>query len=68
MIINRIWKIKIKEMYKEALITYFKGDYAKIIKICEKFGFNVKLYNKGIRIWVLKLKILELTFMINFIS
>jgi len=34
-------------MYKEALITYFKGDYAKIIKICKKFGFNVKLYNKG---------------------
>ena len=34
-------------MYKEALITYFKGDYVKITRICEKFGFNVKLYNKG---------------------
>ena len=34
-------------MYKEALITYFKGDYLKITKICEEFGFNVKLYNKG---------------------
>lgn len=34
-------------MYKEALITYFKGDHLKITKICEKFGFNVKLYNKG---------------------
>ena len=34
-------------MYKEALITYFKGDHLKISKICEKFGFNVKLYNKG---------------------
>lgn len=34
-------------MYKEAILTYFKGDYENITSICEHFGFNVKIYNKS---------------------
>lgn len=34
-------------MKKEAVLTYYKGNQKKITSICEGFGFNVKLYNKG---------------------